>query len=286
MYWLIVWPFFAARTRILSRSAVGMPRICRSVVRAPFMAWRLACWQHASAYACVKMTEADIERTLATCEAALARPGKVDLAPTGFWNAVAAVKRRPDLAARYADRLARIDREAFLRGVPIAMPAAVGVVLEVAGTVVGVALIAAAPSLSLVIAGPVPWAELAYLVGAGALIGATHSLTHWVVGGAMGMRFTHFYSVPPLRPQPGFKVDYATYLRVPARSRAWMHASGALVSKAIPFAVAALAAAGGAQGWAIGVLLALGVLQIVTDVTLSTRASDWKKFRREMRFAR
>ena len=34
------------------------------------------------------------------------------------------------------------------------------------------------------------------------------------------------------------------------------------------------------RAWA---LLALGVLQIVTDVTLSTKSSDWKKFRRERR---
>ena len=101
----------------------------------------------------------------------------------------------------------------------------------------------------------------------------------------MGIRFTHFYSLPPKRPQPGFKTDYATYLRTPARSRAWMHASGAIVSKVIPFAVAALAAAAGAAIWAIGLLLALGVLQLVTDVTASTKTSDWKKFKREMRFA-
>ena len=102
----------------------------------------------------------------------------------------------------------------------------------------------------------------------------------------MGIRFTHFYSLPPLRPQPGFETDYVTYLRAPARSRAWMHASGAIVSKAIPFIVAAVAIANGAQTWAVGALVALGVVQLITDVTLSTRASDWKKFRREMRFAR
>jgi len=34
------------------------------------------------------------------------------------------------------------------------------------------------------------------------------------------------------------------------------------------------------------VLIALGVLQIVTDLTLSTKSSDWKKFRRERGVAR
>jgi len=65
-----------------------------------------------------------------------------------------------------------------------------------------------------------------------------------------------------------------------------MHASGAIVSKVLPFVVAAIAAATGVEAWALGLLLAIGVVQLVTDVTFSTRASDWKKFRREMRFAR
>jgi hypothetical protein len=59
-----------------------------------------------------------------------------------------------------------------------------------------------------------------------------------------------------------------------------------MVSKVVPFAVAAVAAGAGAAAWVVGVLLAVGVVQLITDVTLSTKASDWKKFRREMRFAR
>lgn len=225
------------------------------------------------------MDAADLERTLEGCETALAGGGKVDLKGLGFWKAVTAVKRSPGLVARYGERVARIDREAFLRGAPVALPAWTGVGLEAFGTAVGVAVLAVAPALAS------PWREIAYLGGAGALIGATHALTHYLVGSLMGIRFTHFYSLPPLRPQPGFKTDYATYLRTPPRSRAWMHASGAIVSKLIPFAVAALAAGAGAAAWAIAALLALGVLQLITDATMSTRASDWKKFRREMRFA-
>jgi hypothetical protein len=162
---------------------------------------------------------------------------------------------------------------------PLVFPAPLGVALETVGTLVGIGIVVAAPSL------PVPWREIAYIVGAGALIGATHGLAHWVVGSAVGIRFTHWYSRPPKSPQPGFKTDYASYLRAPARSRAWMHASGAIVSKVIPFVVAAVAAGGGAQSWAVAVLLALGIVQLGTDALLSTRASDWKKFRREMRFA-
>ena len=49
----------------------------------------------------------------------------------------------------------------------------------------------------------------------------------------------------------------------------------------IPYAVAI-----GTETWAVLVLLALGVIQIVTDVLFSVKASDWKKFRREMRLTR
>lgn len=226
------------------------------------------------------MDEQEIDATLAACEAALARKGKVDLTRLGFWRAVSAVKRRPELVERYADRIARIDREAFVRGAPLVFPAALGVALDAVGTGVGLGILILAPQLTS------PSLEIAYLVAAGALIGATHGLTHYVVGRAMGMRFTHWYSRPPLTPQPGFKTDYASYLRTPARSRAWMHASGAIVSKVIPFAVAVLAFGAGAQQWAVGLLLALGGLGLMTDALFSLKASDWKKFRREMRFAR
>src|SRR6266508_476052 len=224
--------------------------------------------------------DAAIDRTLRECEDALAQGGKVNLTKLGFWKAVSFVKRTPGAVQRYGDRIAAIDREAFVRATPIVLPAWTGVALESLGTAVGAAIVAIAPALAS------PWRELAFLVGAGALIGMTHALTHYFVGGLMGIRFTHFYSRPPLAPQPGFKTDYATYLRAPARSRAWMHASGAIVSKVIPFVVAAIAGATGVEAWALGLLLAIGVVQLVTDVTLSTRASDWKKFRREMRFAR
>ena len=64
-----------------------------------------------------------------------------------------------------------------------------------------------------------------------------------------------------------------------------MHASGALITKAIPFLL--LGAAWGAEipGWAVLVLLGVGVGQIITDIVWSTRSSDWKKFKREMAFA-
>ena len=139
---------------------------------------------------------------------------------------------------------------------------------------------------ALAFAGTPPWRELVFLAGMGAILVASHTLTHWVFGTLSGIRFTHWFAVPPLKPQPGFKTDYATYLRTRPVSRAWMHASGAIVTKLVPFAAYPFALQAGLEPWAIWLILAIGVIQIVTDVVWSVRASDWKKFRREMRAAR
>jgi hypothetical protein len=66
-----------------------------------------------------------------------------------------------------------------------------------------------------------------------------------------------------------------------------MHASGAVVTKLVPFAfgVPAVLYYFG-WNWLTILLFAIGGFQIVTDVLLSTKLSDWKKVRRELRAAR
>jgi hypothetical protein len=100
------------------------------------------------------------------------------------------------------------------------------------------------------------------------------------------MRFTHWFIADLARPQPGVKTDYASYLRTPARRRAWMHASGALTTKAMPFLMLGAAAGMSAPLWSWIALIGIGVVTIITDITMSTKRSDWKKFNREMAIAR
>jgi len=64
-----------------------------------------------------------------------------------------------------------------------------------------------------------------------------------------------------------------------------MHASGAIATKLLAFTAAAVAARAGLASWSVWALLAFGAVAIVIDLTLSTRSSDWKRFRREMRAA-
>ena len=225
-----------------------------------------------------RVDESEVERTLAACEQALSAEGKPDLRALGFWRAVAAVKRRADLVERHATRVATIDRETFRRHVRLAFPVTLGVIA------LDVALFGGLVLLAIAIGVPHPWRELLVLAATGALDVALHGLAHLAVGTLVGIGFTDwFISLPK---PPGFKIDYASYLRTPPRQRAWMHAAGAIASKLTPFLVIPYAVAIDTDTWAVLALLAFGVVQIVTDLLYSVRASDWKRFRREMRLAR
>jgi hypothetical protein len=221
-----------------------------------------------------------IERILAACDDAFERGGHPDLGRLGFWKVVAAAKRDSFFVEAYGERIADIDRRAFRRAVRFRAPAAVGATVLVVGLLVGLALLVLAPAF------PHPWLDLVLLAGFGAVDLVTHGLAHLFVGAAVGIRFTDWFFIFPSKPQPGFKTDYASYLRAPARSRAWMHAAGAITTKLVPFLVLPYAIAARADAWTIWVLLAIGIIQIVVDLLFSVRTSDWKRFRREMRAAR
>ena len=224
------------------------------------------------------MHDQAIEEALTAAEQAVT--AGAGLAGTGFWKAVAAVKANPRLVDPYAPRMAEIDRRAFLQWALFSVRAGVGTTLMGLLTLLGVALVVWSGNL------PDPWNGLALLGGGGGvLVATTHGLGHLVVGRLVGIRFTHWFVGSLNRPQPGVKVDYNTYLRAGPRARAWMHASGALVTKVVPFVILVLALNGDFPSWAAWLLLGQGVLQILTDAVWSVKLSDWKKFRREMSYA-
>jgi hypothetical protein len=213
-------------------------------------------------------------------EAAVAT-GTADLRSLGFWKLVQQVKLDRALVDEHADQIGRIDTAAFRAGVRLRAPVWLGNTLLVTATIVGALALGAAFTWQTAI-----WKGLA-LVAAGAIWSVSlHSPTHWLVGYMVGIRWTDYFLGGPPPPRPGLKSDYGTYLRADPDSRAWMHASGALATKLAPFLALAWWPASGAPWWAAAVLAALGVLQIATDVTLSTKSSDWKKFRREKAIAR
>ncbi len=224
------------------------------------------------------MDKAEITAALDAAAAATAADGSGNLSGTAFWNAVAAVKRNPGLADEFADTMADIDRRAFERWALLTLPIGVGTALAIIGTLIGLGVITAGYYTD------EPWNGLLLLAGTGIVLVPTHGLGHLVAGRSLGMRFTHWFVGTIRMPQPGVKVDYATYLRTQAASRAWMHASGAIVTKAIPFLLLGAAWGMEAPWWAWVALLLIGAGTIATDVLWSTKSSDWKKFHRERRY--
>jgi hypothetical protein len=215
--------------------------------------------------------------------------GDTELGRLGFWRLVALIKRDDELIDRYAEQVGRIDAKAFRARVRFRAPIGVAVALQLLGIGVAVGLVAFAV-WNANVSGRALDVQLAsgvgLLVAAFALAAGTHTFAHLIVGRSVGIRFTDFFFAIPPPPLPGLKTDYGTYLRTGPVARAWMHASGAIVTKLAPFVVLAFAPAADAPGWSVAVLVALGIFQIVTDVLFSTKRSDWKKVRRELGVAR
>jgi hypothetical protein len=227
-----------------------------------------------------KVREQDLSGEFARIERAVDE-GNSDLSGLGFWRLVKRVKLSPEAVEAYGDRIGRIDNAAFRAGVPRRYPVWLGNAVLTGGVFVGVAAIVFAlqvPSATL--------AGLALLVAGGAWAVSFHCLAHWLVGRLVGMRFTDYFIGGPPPPRPGLKTDYATYLRVPPRRRAWMHASGAIATKIAPFIPLCFWSATGAPVWSALLLLVVGAVQIVTDVLFSVKVSDWKKVNRELAVAR
>ncbi len=200
------------------------------------------------------------------------------LGGTGFWKLVGAIKREPNLD-RFVDDVADIDQKAFRNWAFLTVPLALGTSLMIVGTAVGLGLVALAYQLEGV------WSGVWIILGTGVLLVSTHGLAHLAVGTALGIEFTYWFIGKITQPQPGVKTDYSTYLRTPAKSRAWMHAAGATTTKVIPFLMVGASLAAGVPAWATWALVAGGIVALAADVLWSTKASDWKKFRREMAFA-
>ena len=207
--------------------------------------------------------------------------GDTDLGALGFWRLLAKVKAEPSLAEHWAEIAGRIDRAAFEARVRPRFPVWFGNAVLLLGTLAGsfaVGLALGTDSEGL--------AGLALLFAAGAWLVCLHDLAHWLTGRIAGIRFTSYFLGGPFPPRPGLKTDYATYLRAAPVARAWMHASGAIATKAAPFAALAFWPATEAPAWAAWALVGVGAFTVATDIAFSTKRSDWKKVRRELRVAR
>lgn len=225
------------------------------------------------------MERAEVEQVLKAVEARLAGDPAAGLRGSGFWKAVAAAKRDRALVEEFAGRIAAADREAFERWALLTVPFWLGTAAAVIGTLAGLALVWLAYYAS------DPWNALSLLAAAAVLQLSTHGPAHLAAGRLAGIRFTHWFIGSLKQIQPGVKTDYASYLAATPKGRAWMHASGAVMTKIVPFALIPAGLAAEVPSWAVILLAASGALSIFTDIVWSTRVSDWKKFRREMKIA-
>lgn len=207
--------------------------------------------------------------------------GDTDLRALGFWRLLGRVKRDPVLVDAAADAAGRIDAKAFDAYTKLRFPVWLGNLVLLVG--IGVGALAAVVAIE---ASDPAVAGVALVLAAGVWSVAVHSPAHWMVGRVVGLRFRCYFFGGPFPPRPGLKTDYASYLRCDPGKRAWMHASGALATKAAPFVALAFYPVSDAPVWAAWAVLALGTVQILTDIFLSTKSSDWKKVKRELAVAR
>lgn len=246
----------------------------------------------------------DLARIRAEVEA-----GSTDLKALGFWRLLSKIKRDPALIEAFADQAAAIDRAAFERKFRVRLPVWLGNSVLLLATAALVALVAMAIEIPrtgsfwfiqtpdgdydvLGLDARGTWPGILIVVAAGGLSVTVHDLAHWLWGRVAGIEFSSYFLDGPFRVQPGIKTEYASYLRADPRARARMHAAGAVASKVAPFAVFVPAylvhrSHGYAlfPSWSLWALLALGIVQILTDVVWSRKKSDWKRWRRERRIA-
>jgi hypothetical protein len=216
-----------------------------------------------------------IDSTLSDIERSLTADANASLSGTGFWRVVAAVKTDEQLVESFGERIARIDREAFERWALLKIPLVVGTGIAIAGTTVGLILVALAYSAA------EPLNGIFILGGMGTLFVTLHSLAHLIVGRLAGIRFTHWFIGSIGRPQPGVKIDYESYLATPATARAWMHAAGAITTKIVPFALVPAGLIAGVPAWAVYGMVGFGIFGLITDLLWSGKHGDWKRFKRE-----
>jgi hypothetical protein len=225
-------------------------------------------------------TEQELREAFARIEVAV-EGGNRDLAGLGFWRMVARVKPDPELSDRWAEQIGRIDGMAFRAGVRLRIPVWAGNLLLLTVVLAGAAAVVIGR-----IADNGTIAGLAFIAAAGLWALGIHCLAHWVVGRAVGIRFTDYFLGGPFPPRPGLKTDYASYLRTPPSSRAAMHAAGAIATKLAPFVALAFVPGSAAPWWAAVALVVIGVGQIASDLVFSVKSSDWKKVKRERAVAR
>jgi hypothetical protein len=112
------------------------------------------------------------------------------------------------------------------------------------------------------------------------LLTTLHPLSHYLTGTLLGIKFMRYYLNGPAKFEPTLKIDYFSYLKVSAKARALMHASGVIGTLIGPLAAAAIALGKGASA-AASYLFILFLALIVFELLTSTKTGDLMRAKRE-----
>jgi hypothetical protein len=190
------------------------------------------------------MEEKEAEELLKRVEEEINK-GNYDLKGLGFWKLVTQVKKNPSLVEKFGDRIGEVDQKAFKHWAWLTVGITTGHVLELAGTIIGGALLYLGLTKGTTLGG------ISLVLSALILSATLHPFAHYLVGKWKGIDFTFYFPDGPALIEPTLKIDYATYLRASARDRAMMHLAGAISTSVGPLVVLILGLASGVLDWAL-----------------------------------
>ncbi len=220
-----------------------------------------------------------IKQELDKIEASLER-GDFDLKALGFWRVVHYVKRSTQ-REQFAEQVGRIESKASGRKIRFKLGVMPGNASVLVATILGVLLLsygAISADLRLKSASM----ALASLI----LSFSTHPLAHYFIGKRYGIRFLYYYPNGPARVEPTLKIDYASYLLAAPEQRAAMHLAGVVATVGTSFLCLLIGIAAGVAAWAQWFLLAYFLLMLGSDLLLSPKMGDLKRYNREKRYAK
>lgn len=185
-----------------------------------------------------------------------------------FWNILNQVKRDKINDNELLEQIASISQKRFRESVSFTLSIPLGNLLAIVITIAAIGMAFFIKS------------DWILYICALVLMATLHPLSHYLTGGLLGIRFTHYYLNGPARVEPTLKIDYFSYLKTSGRSRALMHVSGVMGTVVAPLITAVIALNRGADTVA-GNLFIVFLILIVFELLTSTKAGDLMRARRE-----
>jgi hypothetical protein len=177
------------------------------------------------------MKEGEVQKTLDEIEGEFDKGNYGAARNLGFWRVVKAAKEDPALSDRFADRIGAIDKRLFESKSWVKLDYNAGTLIELLGALSGVVI------LYLALTSRDIYATILYLASAIVLMTALHPISHSIAARLFGIRFHFYFLNGPLLIEPTLKVDYATYVKTPAKRRAIFHLAGAINSTLVTLLV-------------------------------------------------